>query len=66
LLDRLTDSWGGAVEFIEENDANLAEAIRTGQVVRLRYASPHRVAPVVREAAAESLQFIADTSTVLS
>jgi RHH-type proline utilization regulon transcriptional repressor/proline dehydrogenase/delta 1-pyrroline-5-carboxylate dehydrogenase len=61
LLDRLTDSWGGAIEFIDEDDTNLAEAIRAGQVARIRYAAPDRVPQAAREAAAESLQYISDT-----
>ena len=60
LLDQLTDSWAGAIEFIEEDDAALAEAIRTGQVARIRYAAPDRVPDVIRIAAAESLQYVAD------
>jgi RHH-type proline utilization regulon transcriptional repressor/proline dehydrogenase/delta 1-pyrroline-5-carboxylate dehydrogenase len=61
LLDRLTDSWGGAIEFIDEDDDNLANAIRISQVARIRYATPDRVPQVVHVAAAESLQYIADT-----
>ena len=37
LLDRLTDAWAGAIEFVEEDDATVAAAIRFGQVARLRY-----------------------------
>jgi RHH-type proline utilization regulon transcriptional repressor/proline dehydrogenase/delta 1-pyrroline-5-carboxylate dehydrogenase len=61
LLDRLTDSWAGAIEFMEENDASVAAAIRVGQVTRVRYAAPDRVPDAVRTAAAESLQYIADS-----
>ncbi|MEX0611290.1 MAG: hypothetical protein WD229_04145, partial [Pirellulales bacterium] len=60
LLDRLTDSWGGAIEFIEEDDASLAEAIRSGQVARVRYAASERVPESIRKAAADALQWIAD------
>jgi RHH-type proline utilization regulon transcriptional repressor/proline dehydrogenase/delta 1-pyrroline-5-carboxylate dehydrogenase len=60
LLDRLTDPWAGAIEFIEENDATLADAIRAGQVARIRYASPERVPQSIRAAAAEALHYIAD------
>jgi RHH-type proline utilization regulon transcriptional repressor/proline dehydrogenase/delta 1-pyrroline-5-carboxylate dehydrogenase len=60
LLDRLTDSWGGAIEFIEEDDEMLNEAMRSGHVARIRYADPGRVPLAVREAAAEALQWIAD------
>jgi RHH-type proline utilization regulon transcriptional repressor/proline dehydrogenase/delta 1-pyrroline-5-carboxylate dehydrogenase len=61
LLDRLTDSWAGAIEFVEEDDAAIDAAIRLGQVARLRYAAPDRVPNSVRAAAAESLQYVADT-----
>jgi RHH-type proline utilization regulon transcriptional repressor/proline dehydrogenase/delta 1-pyrroline-5-carboxylate dehydrogenase len=60
-LDRLTDSWGGAIEFIEEDDASVAEAIRNSQVARLRYASPGRVPTIIRAAAADALQYVADS-----
>ena len=60
LLDRLTDSWGGAIEFIEEDDASVAAAVRLGQVARIRYAAPDRVPESVRLAAAEALQYVAD------
>jgi RHH-type proline utilization regulon transcriptional repressor/proline dehydrogenase/delta 1-pyrroline-5-carboxylate dehydrogenase len=62
LLDRLTDSWGGAIEFIEEDDERLAEAIQAGRIARVRYASPGRVPGVIRQAAANSLQYVADTA----
>jgi RHH-type proline utilization regulon transcriptional repressor/proline dehydrogenase/delta 1-pyrroline-5-carboxylate dehydrogenase len=61
LLDRLTDSWGGAIEFVDEDDERLAAGIRSGQVVRVRYAAPERVPEVIRRAAAESLQYVADS-----
>jgi RHH-type proline utilization regulon transcriptional repressor/proline dehydrogenase/delta 1-pyrroline-5-carboxylate dehydrogenase len=61
LLDSLTDSWAGAIEFVEEDDESLAAAIRTGQVARIRYAAPERVPGLIRAAAAEALQYIADT-----
>jgi len=41
-LEQLTESWAGAIEFVEETDAQLAEAISGGQVDRVRYASPDR------------------------
>jgi RHH-type proline utilization regulon transcriptional repressor/proline dehydrogenase/delta 1-pyrroline-5-carboxylate dehydrogenase len=61
LLDRLTDSWAGAIEFVDEEDERLADAIRTGQVARVRYAAPDRVPDHIRKAAAEALQYVADT-----
>jgi RHH-type proline utilization regulon transcriptional repressor/proline dehydrogenase/delta 1-pyrroline-5-carboxylate dehydrogenase len=61
LLDRLTDSWAGAIEFIDEDDERLAESIQSGQVARVRYAAPNRVPTGIRHAAAKSLQYVADT-----
>jgi RHH-type proline utilization regulon transcriptional repressor/proline dehydrogenase/delta 1-pyrroline-5-carboxylate dehydrogenase len=61
LLDRLTDSWAGAIEFIEEDDESLADLIQSGRVARVRYAAPDRVSERIRQAAAKSLQYIADT-----
>ena len=60
MLDQLTDSWAGAIEFIDEDDASLADAIRAGLVARVRYADPDRVPEVIRSAAAEALQYVAD------
>jgi RHH-type transcriptional regulator, proline utilization regulon repressor / proline dehydrogenase / delta 1-pyrroline-5-carboxylate dehydrogenase len=61
LLDQLTHSWAGAIEFIDENDESLAAAIRAGHVARVRYSSPERVPAEIRAAAAEALQYVADT-----
>jgi RHH-type proline utilization regulon transcriptional repressor/proline dehydrogenase/delta 1-pyrroline-5-carboxylate dehydrogenase len=43
LLEQLTESWAGAIEFIEETDAQLAACIRERQTDRVRYAAPDRV-----------------------
>jgi RHH-type proline utilization regulon transcriptional repressor/proline dehydrogenase/delta 1-pyrroline-5-carboxylate dehydrogenase len=61
LLDELTNDWAGAIEFVEETDASLAQAIHEGRVDRLRYAHPDRVPPVLRAAAAVTGHYIADT-----
>ncbi len=50
-LERLTETWGGAVEFVEETDAALVEAIAAGQIERLRYAAPERIPTQVLVAA---------------
>ena len=42
LLQELTESWAASIEFVEESDEVLAEAIRSGQTARVRYASPSR------------------------
>jgi len=60
-LDEATESWAGAIEFLEETDAQLAEAISANQVGRVRYAVPDRVPDAVRRAATEALEYIADT-----
>ncbi len=41
-LERLTESWAAAIEFVEESDTALAEAIREGRTDRVRYAAPDR------------------------
>ncbi|QDT70912.1 proline dehydrogenase family protein [Lacipirellula limnantheis] len=60
LLDALTDSWAGAIEFIEETDEQLADALRAGSVGRLRYADRSRVPDAIRTAATESYVYVAD------
>jgi RHH-type proline utilization regulon transcriptional repressor/proline dehydrogenase/delta 1-pyrroline-5-carboxylate dehydrogenase len=54
LLEELTEPWAGAIEFLEESDEGLAEAVREHQADRVRYAAPDRVPPVVSQAAAEA------------
>jgi RHH-type proline utilization regulon transcriptional repressor/proline dehydrogenase/delta 1-pyrroline-5-carboxylate dehydrogenase len=60
LLDRLTDSWAGAIEFVEEDDDRLVELIQSSRVARIRYAAPDRVPGAIRRAAADALQYVAD------
>ena len=60
LLDRLTDPWAGAIEFVEEDDATLGAAMRLATDGRVRFASPDRVPDSVRVVAADALQYIAD------
>lgn len=54
LLEELTESWAGAIEFVEETDEHLAAILRDHQTDRLRYAAPARVPEVVLQAAAET------------
>jgi RHH-type proline utilization regulon transcriptional repressor/proline dehydrogenase/delta 1-pyrroline-5-carboxylate dehydrogenase len=61
LLDALTDAWAAAIEFVEETDAELAAALESGRVTRVRYAAPDRVPEAIRRAAAASLAYIADS-----
>jgi RHH-type proline utilization regulon transcriptional repressor/proline dehydrogenase/delta 1-pyrroline-5-carboxylate dehydrogenase len=49
-LEQLTESWAGAIEFVEETDTQLAEAIRDGQTDRVRYAAPDRASLEVLQA----------------
>ena len=65
LLEELTEPWGGAIEFVEEDDVALAEAIRARQTDRVRYAAPGRVPAQIFEAAHETGLFVA-RSPVLS
>jgi RHH-type proline utilization regulon transcriptional repressor/proline dehydrogenase/delta 1-pyrroline-5-carboxylate dehydrogenase len=60
-LAALTDEWAGDLEFIEESDEELAEAIRADQVERLRYAAGGLVPLVIRQAAAQQFVYVADT-----
>jgi RHH-type proline utilization regulon transcriptional repressor/proline dehydrogenase/delta 1-pyrroline-5-carboxylate dehydrogenase len=64
LLDDLTDAWGAAIEFVSETDAELGRAIIAHQTDRVRYASPDRVPMTIRQAAADALEYIADTPPV--
>jgi RHH-type proline utilization regulon transcriptional repressor/proline dehydrogenase/delta 1-pyrroline-5-carboxylate dehydrogenase len=49
-LEELTQSWAAAIEFVEETDAQLAQAVREGQVDRVRYAAPDRASLEVLQA----------------
>jgi RHH-type proline utilization regulon transcriptional repressor/proline dehydrogenase/delta 1-pyrroline-5-carboxylate dehydrogenase len=60
LIDRLTDDWAGQIEFVDESDEQLADALREGDTHRVRYGAPDRVPLIVREAAADVAQYIAD------
>jgi RHH-type proline utilization regulon transcriptional repressor/proline dehydrogenase/delta 1-pyrroline-5-carboxylate dehydrogenase len=61
LLEDLTEPWAGAIEFVEETEAMLAEVVRTTQTDRVRYAAPDRTAPEIFAAAQESGLFLART-----
>jgi RHH-type proline utilization regulon transcriptional repressor/proline dehydrogenase/delta 1-pyrroline-5-carboxylate dehydrogenase len=54
LLEELTEPWAGAIEFVEEADEELAEAMRNGQTDRVRYAAPDRVPLLILQASAET------------
>jgi RHH-type proline utilization regulon transcriptional repressor/proline dehydrogenase/delta 1-pyrroline-5-carboxylate dehydrogenase len=42
-LEELTEPWAGAIEFVEEGDDALADALLAGETERVRYAAPDRV-----------------------
>lgn len=49
LLEELTESWAAAIEFVEESDEKLAQAISERQADRVRYAAPDRAPlPVIK------------------
>jgi RHH-type proline utilization regulon transcriptional repressor/proline dehydrogenase/delta 1-pyrroline-5-carboxylate dehydrogenase len=54
FLQKATDAWAGAIEFIEESDDELAAAISARQTDRVRYAKPGLAANSVRSAAHEA------------
>lgn len=60
-LDRMTEEWGGEIEFVSESDAELAEIIRQHQTERIRYAAADRVPESVRRSIGETGIHIADT-----
>jgi RHH-type proline utilization regulon transcriptional repressor/proline dehydrogenase/delta 1-pyrroline-5-carboxylate dehydrogenase len=60
LLDELTDSWAGAIEFVEESDDEIAQSLGEGRIERIRYAGTDRVPFIVRTAAAAIGKYNAD------
>lgn len=59
-LDEVTEDWGGSIEYVDEEDSDLADAIRSGRTLRVRYADPSRVPDLVRQAAHSTGTFVAD------
>lgn len=59
-LRELTMDGAGEMEFVEENDSQLAAVIRARRTDRVRFASPDRVPQIVRVATAESGLFLAE------
>ena len=60
LLDDLTESWAGGIEFVEEDDDQLARIILQHDTDRVRYSSAGRVPLNVRQAAPQTQIFLAD------
>jgi RHH-type proline utilization regulon transcriptional repressor/proline dehydrogenase/delta 1-pyrroline-5-carboxylate dehydrogenase len=50
-LDSMTESWAGGIEFLEQSNEELAEALRENAFDRIRYAAPERVPEAVARAA---------------
>lgn len=59
ILERLTEAWGGRIEFVEESEEELADVIAAGQTERVRYAAPDRVPASVLSAVGDSGIFVA-------
>jgi RHH-type proline utilization regulon transcriptional repressor/proline dehydrogenase/delta 1-pyrroline-5-carboxylate dehydrogenase len=59
-IDDATESWAGGLEWLEESDAELADAVRTGLSGRVRFSRPERVPPEVRHAKAAAMLYLAD------
>ena len=59
FLDKHTESWGAAIEFVEESDEELIAIIRAAQTSRVRYARPERVPEKVLRAVGDSGIYIA-------
>ena len=60
-LHDITESWAGDIEFVQQSDQELIEAVEWGGVSRLRYASPDRVPMSVRKAVMDRYVHVADT-----
>ncbi|GIW92109.1 MAG: proline dehydrogenase [Pirellulaceae bacterium] len=60
LLEQMTDSWAASIEFVEETDPQLAQAMREKHTQRVRYAHPEKVPHVIRIASAATGIYIAD------
>jgi len=65
LLDVMTDTWGAALEFVEESDEDLAEVVRTAQTDRVRFSSPERVPEAILRSVGETGIYLA-RSPILS
>ncbi len=65
LLEDLTGSWAGSIEFVEESDDALADVMRLEHTDRLRYAAPSRVPRSIREAVIEHCIYIADAPVLM-
>ncbi len=58
-LEHVTETWGGAIEFVDESDEELAAVIRDGLTDRVRYAGRDRVPDNVLRAVGDTGVYIA-------
>lgn len=58
-LEERTEPWGGAMEFVEESDDDMAAVIHARQTDRVRYAAPDRVPMAVRRVATDTGVYLA-------
>jgi RHH-type proline utilization regulon transcriptional repressor/proline dehydrogenase/delta 1-pyrroline-5-carboxylate dehydrogenase len=59
-LDQWTESWGGAIELLEQSDTELIASLKQHKDLRIRYADRGRVPLEIRQFAAKSGQWMAD------
>lgn len=59
VLERITESWGGRIEFVEESEQELASVIEQRETERVRYAAPNRVPESILSAVGDSGIYIA-------
>ena len=64
VLHDLTEVWAAGIEFVEEDDDAVIEAIHTGAITRLRYACPDAVPDAIRKAVIGHYVHIADTPVI--
>jgi RHH-type proline utilization regulon transcriptional repressor/proline dehydrogenase/delta 1-pyrroline-5-carboxylate dehydrogenase len=65
-LDRWTESWAAAIEFVEESDDALAERIGQQQTQRVRFADPTRVSLALHKAVGTSGVYLAHAPVLAS
>ncbi|MEP3480395.1 MAG: proline dehydrogenase family protein [Fuerstiella sp.] len=63
-LHDITEVWAADIEFIEEDDDAVIEAIYTGAITRLRYACPAAVPDAIRKAVIGRYVHIAETAVI--
>ncbi len=63
-LDRLTDSWAGGIELLEQTDAELLTELQQAPDGRIRFAARDRVPAELRRHAAQSGYWLADVPVV--